>query len=86
MTAPADAARFLADEATAALVRVRQAWPWLSEARVPGTAGAHARVHRYRSPQQHQAEAYHVRRDRAAAFQAVRAGRVPSGPKPAPAR
>ncbi|MBM0206661.1 hypothetical protein JNW90_29350 [Micromonospora sp. STR1s_5] len=84
MTAPADVARFLADEATATLGRVRSHWPLLSEARWPGSAGP--RVQRYMSPQQHLDEAYNTRRDRAAAFEAVRAGRVPSGPKPAPAR
>lgn len=86
MTAPDDAARFLVGEATATLGRVRTNWPALSDARYPSAPGPHARPQRYRAPQHHQAEDRQVRRDREAAFEAVRAGRVPSGPKPAPGR
>lgn len=36
MSRPSEAARFLTAEALAALGRLRTAWPWLAEARIPG--------------------------------------------------
>lgn len=83
---PADAASFLADEAVAALARLRQAWPWLAQARLPGVPSTVALVERHLSPTAEAVEADHVRRDRQAGLLAVRSGVVPTGPIRAPAR
>lgn len=85
MTSPAEAAAFLIDEARAALGRLRSAWLWLAEARIPGPEHPTVTVPDTRHhvlaarAEQH----WH---DRAAKVEALRAGRKPSGHRAAAAR
>ncbi|WP_018219146.1 hypothetical protein [Salinispora vitiensis] len=65
-------------EAVARLVELRDAWPWLSAFRTPGTPS-------YRHERSIAAAAEHARaeqwhKDRVAAAEAIRCGRVPSAP------
>jgi hypothetical protein len=85
MSSPSEAAAFLITEARAALYRLRTAWLWLAEARIPGPEAPTVAVPDRR---QHvlQARAEQHWHDRAAKIEAIKAGRRPSGTRPAAAR
>lgn len=70
-------------EAAAHLAALRQAWPWLAAYRFPGSPAA--RHERPLDPTVEAARAEQWRKDRLAAAEAVRSGRVPSAPHAAPA-
>lgn len=79
---PADVARQLADDARVALGRVRESWPRLAAARLPGSR--RPVVDRPAATRAVEAAAEQWRLDRAAAREAVRHRRVISGYHPAP--
>lgn len=85
MTSPYEAAQFLIVEARAAVGRLRTAWSFLAEARIPGPETPTVAVPDRREhvlaarADQHAA-------DRDAKFEALRAGRKPSGSRAAAAR
>lgn len=85
MSSPSEAAQFLIAEARAAIGRLRTAWPWLAEARIPGPEAPTVAVPDHR---QHvmQARAEQHWHDRNAKIEAIKAGRKPSGNRPAAAR
>lgn len=72
-------ARWLTGEALAALGRLRKAWPWLSQVRVPGRY-----VPVLRPPDERESTRARAReqwaKDRHAAYEAIKAGRKPTGP------
>lgn len=72
-----EAARFLVDEALAALGRVVEAWPWLADVRVPGRGPV---LERRMDPREEPRVGEAHRRDRAAALAAARRGLTGAGP------
>jgi hypothetical protein len=85
VTTPSEAAAFLVVEARCALGRLRTAWPWLAEARIPGPEMPTVSVpDRREHVMEARAETYW--HDRNAKFEALRAGRKPSGHRAAAAR
>ena len=74
----------IAEDARAQLGRLRAAWSWLAEARIPGPPTLHAdRPQRVRDAA---AAAAAYAADRAAAAASIRRRIVPGGPRPVPVR
>src|ERR1700754_2564545 len=73
-------------DARGALGRLRRVWPWLGEARTPGRPAAHLLLERRMSPAAARIEDEQVRRDRRAKVLALRNGKTPLAPHPAPVR
>jgi hypothetical protein len=74
VNSPAEQAAVLATEALAALGRLRTVWPWLAQARTPGTPGTLAMVERRISEAAEHIEAEQVLRDRRAKLAALCGG------------
>jgi hypothetical protein len=84
MSTPSEVAQQLADAARVSLGRIRAMWPQIGIARQPGPPPLP--VQRPVDARRAAAATQAWHDDRDAAFQAGVAGRVPSGPHPAPAR
>lgn len=67
----------LVDEALATLERVREAWPWLAEVRLPGKGSP---IERRMDPREEARANEAYRRDRAAALLSAKQGRTGAGP------